>query len=271
MPGDSDDVSQAALEEVAYLGRSANRLRLLRALTSEPATRSELGDRTGISSTTIGRILNEFQERGWVERTRHGTYRGTPTGKLVVREFSPLVDAMETIRTLGDAAAWLPMDELPIGIHHFDDATVVRPTPNSPYKFVEHLATRIRNATTFRVLTFLDPPSPVGDVMHTGVVEDNLTAEHVLAGGLATYLRDRQRSPPQWKEYIEAGATVYRYDGRIPCNLFVADETVLIMSDRPEGGGAAIESTDETVRAGVEELYENYREAAERVKAEFFA
>lgn len=271
MAGDPGEFSSEALDDVAYLGRSANRLRLLATLTSEPATRSAIEERTGIPSTTIGRILNELQDRDWVERTVDGEYAGTPMGETVVREFAPLVDAMKTVRTLGDAAAWLPMDELPIGIHHFEDATVVRPTPNSPFELVDHVAELVRNARTFRTLTFLDPPSPVGEAMHAGVVDGRLTAEHVLAGGLVAHLRAEQKSPPGWREYLEAGARVYRYDGRIPSNLFVVDETVLVMSDRPEGSGAAIQTKDETVLAGVGELFEEYRDAAEPVEPEFFA
>lgn len=271
MLGDSGEFSSAALDDVAYLGRSANRLKLLVALTVEPSTRSELEARTGVASTTVGRILNELQERGWVERTVDGEYGGTPTGRLVVREFTPIIDALETVRRLGDAATWLPVDELSVGLRHFEDATVVGPTPNAPFELVDHIADLVRNARTFRTLTFLDPPTPVGEAMHAGVVDGRLTAEHVLAGGLVAHLRDEQSSPPDWRSYLEAGARVYRYGGRIPCNLFVVDETVLLMSDRPEGAGAAIQSTDETVRAGVNELFEEYRDDAEPVYAEFFA
>lgn len=43
------------------------------------------------------------------------------------------------------------------------------------------------------------------------------------------------------------------------------------MKDRPEGAGVAIESENETVHAGVSELFETYREDVERVAAEVFA
>lgn len=97
-----------------------------------------------------------------------------------------------------------------------------------------------------------------------------MTAEHVLAGGLVKYLRDNRASPPNWRGYLEAGAQVYRYDGHIPCNLFLTDESILIMNDRPEGSGEAIDINDETVRSGVNELFEKHRESAEPVEASFF-
>ena len=271
MHGDSTEVPRDAMADIAYLGRSENRLPLLSAVAEEPASRSELAARTGIASTTIGRLLNEFQTREWVERTTEGEYRATPTGRSVVRVFTPLVASMETIRRLGDAVGWLPMDELSVGLQHFSDARILRPSPNAPYEFVEQLAERVRAASTFRVLTFLDPPLPVGEAMETGVVEGRLTAEHVLAGGLVEYLREQQNHPPRWQAYIDAGATVYRYEGHIPCNLFIIDETVLIMDEKPAGGGAAIESHDTTVRSAVTELYERYRDAATLVEADRFA
>ena len=267
----STEIPPGAMDDIAYLGRSENRVRLLQAVTEEPATRSALAERTGIASTTIGRILNELQGRNWVERTSEGEYDATPTGHNVVREFMPFVGAMDTIGQLGDAVGMLPTEELSIGIQHFREATVVEPSPNAPYEIVELLAERISDATLFRVLTFLDPPPPVGEVMQEGVFEDRLTAEHVLAGGLVEYLRKRQKNPPRWREYIEAGATVYRYAGHIPCNLFIVDETVLIMNDRPKGGGAAIRSENETVRSALSELFETYRDSADLVTAEYFA
>lgn len=265
-----DDLPVDALEDIAYLAKSANRVRLLDALASGSYSRRELDELTGTARTTIGRIVNEFEERGWAERTSDGTYTATPTGELVVAEFTPLIEAMETIRTLGDATAWLPTDELAIDIRHFDDATVRESDPKAPFEFVEYLASCIRDATTFRVLTFLAPPTPIGEAMHTGVVEGQLTADHVLAGGLVEYLHDHKHHPPHWREYIEAGARVYRYEGYIPCNLFIVDETVLIADDQPQGSGAAIESDNETVRAEANELFEVYREDADRINAELF-
>lgn len=269
--GEPSAIPRGALEDIAYLSRSENRVKILEALAAGAYPRRELEAVTGTSRTTLGRILSEFEERGWAERTPDGEYVATPRGSLVVTEFTPLVETMDTIRTLGDATACLPADELSIDIRHFRDATVRRTDPNSPLQYVDHLATLIRDGTRFRVITYMAPPSAVGEAMYEGVVDGRLTAEHVLAGGLVGYLRDRQPSPPVWPEYIDAGAQVYRYDGHIPCNLFVVDQTVIIMKDRPEGGGTAVESADETVRAGVDELFETYREAAELVDAEQFA
>lgn len=269
MAEESGGVPTGALEDIAYLARSANRVALLDALTSGAYGRRELGDLTGVATTTIGRILNECQERGWVERTSNGTYTATATGALVVREFTPLVDSMDTIRTLGEAATWVPTDELSVGIEHFADATVRRSPANAPHDTVEYLADCFREASSVRVLTFLVAPPPVVDALVEGIVDGHLTAEIVLAGGLVEFLRD-QDDPPDWADYLDDGVTVYRYDEHIPCHLFLFDAKVLIMNDRPPGGGGFVVSEDETVLAATNELFERYRDDAEPVDAGVF-
>lgn len=268
---DPGAVRNGALEDIAFLSRSKNRVRVLTVLAEKAYPRRELEEVTETSRTTLGRILGEFEDRRWVERTADGDYVATPNGELIVAEFTPFVDAMVAIKTLDDAAACLPVDELQVGVQHFIDATIRRPQPNTPFGLVEHIASLVREASTFRVLTFLAPPSPIGGALHSGVVNGCLTAEHVLAGGVVEYLRTQEHHPPHWYEYIDAGARMYRYDGHIPCNLFIIDDTVLILKDQPEDGGLAIETENETVREDMNELFERYREEGESVGAEMFA
>jgi hypothetical protein len=105
--------------------------------------------------------------------------------------------------------------------------------------------------------------------MQNGVSSGQLTAEHVLAGGLIEHLREHSDGPPQWHDYITAGARVYYYDGHIPCNLFIVDGTVLLLNDRANAG-EVIESENETVRSWAHELIATYREVAEPIEADTF-
>ena len=269
MGEDLDGVPTGALEDVAYLARSANRVAVLDVLTSGAYGRRDLADLTNVAPTTVGRILNECQERGWVERTNEGTYRATATGTLVVREFTPLVDAMETIRTLGEAATWIPTDELAVGIERFADATVERSPAKAPTSMVEYLAECFREASSARVMTFLKAPTPVVDAIVFAVEEGRLTLEVILAGGLVEYLLELDE-PPDWTGYADDGIAVYRYDEHVPCNLFRFDTKVLIMNDRPPGGGGFVVSEDEAVLAAADDLFERYRDDADRVDAAAF-
>lgn len=270
MADDLDRVPAEPLDAIAYLSRSANRVRILDALASGAFDRRALGEATDVAPTTVGRIVNELEERGWAERSDDGTYVATARGRLVAEEFAPLIEAMDAILTLGEAVDWLPVDELSVGIRHFRDATIWRSTANAPIKTIEHLADRIRAAETFRALSFLAPPSPAAEAIEDGVVDGDLTIEFVLAGGLVDFLRSEDDSSLDWSACIAAGGRIYRYGGRIPCHLFVLDETALVMGERPAGPASFLESDDETVLDGVLELFETYRDEAEVVDPEVF-
>ncbi|MEF8841341.1 MAG: MarR family transcriptional regulator [Haloarculaceae archaeon] len=274
MAGDTRPLPEAALEDVAYLSRSANRVRILEALADRPHTRRQLMDVTGVSRTTLGRILNELVERGWAERNADGRYAATRTGEHVAAAFTPLVDAMATVRSLGDAAAWLPESVHDVGLDAFRDATVHRPDPNAPMSFAHELVDRLGDAETFRTLTYLAPPAhSVAEVLHERAREDGFATEFVLAGGLAEYLVEDPERRERWRESVESGAVVYHYDGYISCNLFVIDGTVLVVNTSPEDGspGAFIESDHPRVLEWADELIATYRGGAERLDARTFA
>lgn len=274
MTGDARPLHEAALEDVAYLSRSANRVRILVALADGPHTRRELMHKTGVSRTTLGRILNEFAECGWAERSTDGPYAATTTGEHVAAAFTPLVDAMAAVRSLGEAVAWLPASVHDVGLDAFRDATVRRPDPNAPLSFARELVDRIEDAESVRTLTYLAPPGhSVAEVLHNRIRDAGVTSEFVLAGGLAGHLAEDPERRPRWRESIDAGAVVYDYDGYISCNVFVIDGTVLVVNTSPEDGspGAFVESDDPRVFEWADDLVTGYREDAERLDADTFA
>lgn len=270
MTTETEAVSDDALADVAYLSRSRNRITILEALRSGPHTSGRLEEITQASRSTLERILTELEERDWAERSPDG-YVVTPVGERVIDEFRPVVATMETIRSLGEAVAWLP-DELSIGLHHFGEATVRRTTPNSPMAEAVYLVELMRDASAFYTLTYVAPPLSLLQRMRDGAVEERLTAANVLTDDLVSYLRGKPEQTPYWREYVEAGARVYRYEGHIPCNVFVVDETVLIANNEPEAGHPCefIETTNETVRSWGRELIDTYRRESDRLAPEAF-
>ncbi len=273
MAGDSRPLPEAALEDVAYLSRSANRVRILETLADGPHTRRELMDATGVSRTTLGRILNELAERGWTERNADGRYGATRTGEHVAASFLPLIDAMATVRSLGEAASWLPASVHDVGIDAFRAATVHRPNQNAPASFAGELVDRIGPAEEVRTLTYLAPPEhSVAELLHDRIRDAGVDSEFVLAGGLADHIAENPERRDRWRESVEAGAAVYDYDGHIACNLFVIDGTVLVVNTSPEDGppGAFVESDDPRALEWAEDLVASYREEAERLDAETF-
>lgn len=264
----TDDV----LEDIAFLSRSASRVRILDVLATEAGTRGEIQERTGIARTTVDRVVNEFEERGWARRTADGGYTATPAGGRVATEFGTFVNSMEAIDTLGELVGWLPLDEVPIDLHHFRDVTVRQPDPANPLSTASRLTGFVRDASEFHCIVGLAPPVEFEKAMRDGAVDGDLRTEHVITDGEFQYLLERPERLPRWREYLAAGANVYRYDGAVPCNLFVFDGTVVVGNSQSEVGEplVLIESENETVRSWALEVVDAYRGEAERLEPEAF-
>ncbi|WP_265108908.1 helix-turn-helix transcriptional regulator [Halosolutus halophilus] len=270
MLDESRAIPEDALADIAYLARSSNRVEILATLATEPHASRDVAAATAASRSTLERILTELEERGWAERTTDGTYVATPAGEFAISKFVPLVGAMQAIRSLGDAVGWLPADELSIGLHHFRDATVSRPESNSPLAPDTQLVGMIREADSFHCLVRIAPSVAFENAVRDAVVEGNLTTEHVLTDGEHASLSERRDRLEHWREYLEAGANVYRYDDRIPCNLFVLDDAVFLANRQPETC-AFIVTENERVRSWARHVIETYRREADRLDATAFS
>lgn len=287
MPDDTDEPAET-LEPIAYLSRSANRVQVLEALTEnitnpgrprEGYEPRELKEATGASEATVSRIISEFEERRWVRRNTDGEYEATPKGELVATEFGPFVKSMETIEELDEIAAILPIPELTIGVHHFSDATIRRPMGFDPNEFGLYLNDLIEDSTVFYVVTYVAAPQNMADPMGEAIRSGQLISETVMPGSVIDYTSERlmiedpaQVSEPEQMWTDEPGNTWYRYEGHLPCNLFIFDETVVIENSQAEDiePGTVIQSQNETVREWAMDLYHKYREASERVERATF-
>lgn len=269
MDGDGGLLPETVIEDMAYLSRSGNRLRLLDILGATRYTPRELAEMTDIARSTLRRILNELEQRGWVERTIDGEYTLTPTGENVSAETARYVDALNAIDALGEAVSWLPDDELTIGLHHFSDATVLGVESNDVVGADTRLIDLTREAEDFYCLTNTAGTVGLERTMMERFTEDGKTVKSVMTTAeIAIYLDDPERSA-QWREYVESGGAVYRHEGPIPCNTVIIDETVFI-GDRYLETVGLIEVSNETVLAWAQDLFETYLADAERLDPRAF-
>lgn len=275
MVNEGNGIPTKALEDLAYLSRSANRVAILDALAKGAYTRRELEERTGVSRTTLDRIVNELEGRGWAERANNGTYVATSTGNHLMAQVRPFVDSVEAIRRLDEAVAWLPDDEMSIELHHFSDAIVRRPEEDDPMKTTDYFIDLIRDTAEFRALTHLAPPVSLSRAMRDRIVTEQVSAEYVLTDTVVNYLSDNHERRSRWRDMIESGADVYRDQGPIPCNLWIFDDIVLIKKSGPESiqesYGVPIESENVAVRSWAHDLIDRCRADAVRVDAETLA
>lgn len=269
-----DGATDDALGEIAYLTRSPNRVRILARLAEAPGTRREVKDATGAARTTVDRIVNELEERGWAERRADGAYAATPVGSHLVEELTPLVRAVEATRELGSAVEWLPLEELSVGLDRFADATVRRPDRGDPVDTVDYMTDLVRDASELRALTHLVPPESFLRVTHDAVVSGDLHLEGVVpTDHVEPYVETRARRD-RWQAILEAGGDLYLCERALPCNMWIIDGTVLIKRSDPgrmeESYGVPIVTTDATVRDAAHDLVDRYRDAGTRVEPEAF-
>ncbi|PSP88696.1 hypothetical protein BRC78_05925 [Halobacteriales archaeon QH_8_68_33] len=269
MTSADDAIPEDALADIDYLSRSANRVAILNGLADGATTRRELADRTGVSRATLDRIVNEFEERGWAERTPDGEYVATAAGVHVVREFRPFVESVAAVERLGEAVAWLPTDELDIGLHEFGDATVRRPENDDPAEAVEFMTGLLRESDEFRTLNHLLPPGIFERVLHDQVVSGELSVEAVTTRDVVDYFVESPGRRERWRDVLEAGTPLFYRDPPIPCNLLLFDDLVLIKrSDTgpiDDSYGVPIVSENEAVLSWAHDLIDRYRADAVRV------
>ena len=274
MPERNSGLPNAALEDIAYLSRSANRVVILDSLTEGPYSRGTLANQTGVSRTTLDRIVNELEERGWVERTTEGEYAATAHGRHLMRRFRPFLGSVEALDRLDDALTWLPVDELDIGLEHFSDAVVRRPESEDPIEAIDFIDDLLGNASEFRVLAHLGPPEPLGTTLHERVTAGRMTMDGVITDELFRYLRSTPKRANRWRALVEAGSDLHRHEGPIPCNLWIFDETVLIKKSGPEpideSYGVPIVSENDTVRSWAHDLIDEWMDASSPIDVTAF-
>lgn len=274
MSDGENNLPTEALEDIAYFSRSPNRVAILDALTEGSHPRKELVELTGVSRTTVDRIVNELKEKGWAERTANGTYVTTVRGTHFVRRFRPFLESVEALHRLDDAVTWLPIDELSIGLEHFNDAVVRGPETADPVETIDFMNDLLATASEFRVLAHLAPPEPLGETMCDSVVSGQMTMDGVITETLFSYLTANPERAARWKTVVENGATLHLHEGPIPCNLWIFDETVLIKKSGPEpiddSYGSPIVSENSTVRSWAHNLIDDWLADTTHIEGEAF-
>lgn len=288
MPEDTDEPTER-LEPIAYLSRSEYRVQVLEALTDtvpkpgqEPPGYDprELRGVTGASEATLSRILNEFDTRGWAKRTSDGEYVATAQGQHLAVQFGPLVESVETIQKLGDDVAKIPASDLTIGstrdvysLAEFDEVTVHRQGAFDQMTVGKYLGNLTRESSRHLSMGFTAPDEEYNKAVAEGLEEgENPFDEAVYAGPLIDwYGEDTSPTRAQVKELLESTTwELYRYEGYMPCQLFIFDETVVIENSQAETItiGTFLESQNDTVRAWALDVFESYKEQSEQVSPE---
>lgn len=258
----------SALEDISFLARSENRVRVLRAIAERTRTRHELKEDLAIARTTFGRVINEFESRGLIRATEDG-YTTTPAADAILSKFDPLLETVEGIQNLGEAIEWLPPPAHSLDFRHLRDATVTTSSVENPAEPFDRGLQLIRDADKYLGLTSTAIPSYV-DALIDGHVRGGLNFDGVIEASFLDTLQGNPDRAAQWQKIADAELT-WVYDGRIPINLHIVDEIVLVwLGERREDGldiKGLLECEHPAVLSWAESLYDDYRSAAEPLEA----
>lgn len=265
--------SSTPLDDVAFLARSAHRVEVLRTLASGPLTRPDIHDVTGISQPTLGRILESFAERNWVERDGRD-YALTPFGDLVFAEFDGLLDTVDTVQQLGDVVRDLPTDEMDFDVREFADATVTTPTTGDAFSHVRRITEVFWGGDDVRLLGATVAPGTQEE--HDRRWREFLEGDARYDSVISVATMEQTMTDPRWasrfRDAFETGRVcIHLYDGPISLMLVVADGTAVLAPLDEDGiPTAAIETENETILAWVEDRIDEHRDRATEVTLDDF-
>lgn len=253
-------------EDFEFLARSEHRVRVLRALAQGPCDRTDLESTTGASRATLGRILGDFQDRGWIERSG-ADYETTPVGDLVASDVDDLLATFQAARTLGAVVDWVPVDAMDVDLRSFGDATVVRATEIDTGAPMRHYLDRLESARMLRVLLYGVDATGI-DTIRERVTDDEFDSEAVLAPAAVETVRTVDRMGDRLAAAVREGHDVYRATERPRHDFAIVDDAVCFFLVDDGGLRGLVETTNEDVREWATETYAAHRADADRLDAD---
>lgn len=255
---------EETLEDIQFLANSMNRIQVLDALTSGTATRRELQEATGTPRSTAARVLEEGETRGWIN-SNGSRYRITPEGEAMISTFTTYMEATEGIQHLGRAIDWLPEPARALDFRYFRDANITTPSEGNPTAAFDRGMELIRTADQYHGLTQNSLPEYMKTISNR-VRQGDLAFQGVIEADFIEILHDEPGRAAHWHDVADQ---MWLYDGQIPINMHIVDDSVLIwLCDKNEAGDDVVmkgllESDHPAVVSWAESLYWEYRDEAE--------
>lgn len=250
------------LGDIAYLTRSGHRVSTLVALTDRPRSRSELCELTGVSSSTVRRTLDEFENRSWIRKEGY-QFVATTLGERIASGMQELLERVEAERKLRDVWHWLPDDVIEFTIERSSETTVTVADHDAPYRPIGRFRSLLQDADQFRFLgvdiALLEPcreefRQRIRDGMQAEIINPPNAAQYVLA----TY-------PELCAEILESGnLNPLVHDDVPPYGLSFFDDRIAVNDYDPDSAGVEVLLDTDTPVAHewAESVYTTYKAEA---------
>lgn len=252
----------SAFVDIAYLARSEHRVPTLVALTECPRSRSELCELAGVSSSTMRRTLDEFDDRLWIRKDGY-QYVATRLGEAIASGMEDLIDRVETERKLRSVWHWLPdaISEFPF--ETWSDLTITIAEPDAPYRPVGRFRSLLQETTDVR---FLHPEVGLMDLCFDLVYQ-------LVGEGADITLIDRPEChayflstyPKRSSELVQQdNFTILEHDDLPPYGVGLLDGCVTISCYEADSGTvhAVIDTEAPAVREWANAVYETHRSSS---------
>ena len=253
---------ESALEAIQFFANSANSIRVFEALADGVTTSSALAERTGASRSTVARILDSGESRGWIE-SEGSRYELTYMGEVMIEEFHTHLETVEGAQQLKNVINHLPEPARELDIRHLRDAKITTPSEEWPQAHYKRALELYRTGKTYRGLTQVAPEMIVrtlADVVKQGQLE----LEGVIEAAFVEELVENPEPAAPWHAFADQ---VWVYDGHIPVNMHLIDGRVVLWLDSSGGnrvrGEGLLESEHPAVISWAESLYDEYKSKSE--------
>ncbi|MDS0477238.1 transcriptional regulator [Natrinema sp. 1APR25-10V2] len=256
--------TESVLDAIQFFADSANSVRVFEALTAGPTRSRALAEETGASRSTVARILDAGESRGWI--TSEGSqYELTEVGEIMIAEFRAHLLTVEGVQHLGDAIEWLPAPVHSLDYRHFRTAEIITPKTPTPSRPYDHVAEKIRNTDEVRSLVEVTLPRYV-TLISEQIDERQLDTELVVEANWLEALPVESEQLPLLRARA-ARDSIWSYDGDIPLNMHLFDNSVAIWLGEERDDERVVRgllvSEAPAVVSWAEDLYEDYQKRGE--------
>ena len=247
------------LDDIAFLARSEHRVTALAALARRPQSRADLLAITGVSQSTIGRVLRAFEDRHWIRRDGQH-YEATQLGVFIAAGMRDLIDRFETERLLRDVWQWLPSRANGFTLEMVSDAVVTLAKADGPYRPVNRFLSLLRETDQLRFVGFdLALLEPCKDELCQRII-NGMQTEIIDPPGVVNHIRSAY--PEQFAEALESGNLTVRVHDTLPdYGIGIFDDRIAIAGYDPTNGMVTvmIDTDAPEAREWAESLYTAYR------------
>lgn len=253
-----------ALDDIAFLANSENRVAILETFVEAPRTRDELRDHVDASRVTVTRILRELEARNWIENSGQ-EYAVTPLGDWICNEFTRLADEVEAEQRLRQVLQWVPSDLFTFDVRYLRDAETVLLEGSDPTAVLRRFVGLHNDSERAVGYTCCVAP-PLIEKHWELTVNGNTLVEQVLTPKALNTVLNHSTAEQQLYEMLdETNAHYFVYED-IPISVGIVDGTVAInLTDEERVQRGVLITEDETVHKWAVDLFETYRDKARPV------